>query len=319
PDGQRLATASWDKTVRVWDLEGNQLALLKGHQDSVNSVSFSPDGQRLATASWDKTVRVWDLEGNQLALLKGHQDSVNSVSFSPNGKTLATASDDKTVRVWDLEGNQLALLKGHQDSVNSVSFSPDGKTLATASSDHTARLWAVEDLDEMLARGCKLLENYFVENFQALESLSSCQDSVNKAAVAPGLVKQGEKLAKEGKLIKALSLYKEAQQLDLNLKIDANYWNNLCWDGSLHGYAVEVMDACEKAVAKEPENGFFKRSRGLAKALTGDKAGAISDFQVYVDSTDNDEWKAQPQKWIDDLRAGKNPFTEEVLKDLLEE
>ncbi|AOX01187.1 hypothetical protein BJP34_18635 [Moorena producens PAL-8-15-08-1] len=79
------------------------------------------------------------------------------------------------------------------------------------------------------------------------------------------------------------------------------------------------MDACEKAVAKEPENGGIKDSRGLARALTGDTAGAISDFQAFVDWIDDDELKAKRQKWIDELRAGKNPFTEEVLKGLLEE
>ena len=129
PDGKTLATASDDNTARIWDLQGNQLALFSGHQDSVKSVSFSPDGKTLATASHDKTVRVWDLQGNQLALFSGHQDSVNSVSFSPDGKTLATVSKDKTVRIWDLQGNQLALFSGHQDSVYSVSFSPDGNCL----------------------------------------------------------------------------------------------------------------------------------------------------------------------------------------------
>jgi len=79
------------------------------------------------------------------------------------------------------------------------------------------------------------------------------------------------------------------------------------------------MDACEKAVAKEPEHGGILDSRGLARALTGDTAGAISDFQAYVDWTKNDEWKAKRQQWIDELRAGKNPFTEEVLEGLLEE
>ncbi|WP_424100153.1 AAA-like domain-containing protein [Moorena producens] len=365
-DGKILATASDDGTVRVWNLEGNQLALFKGNQDWVTSVWFSRDGEMLATASSDNKVRVWDLKGNPLVVLKGHQSQVSSVDFSRDGKMLATASWE-TVRVWDLQGNQLALFQGHQSQVNSVRFSPDGKMLVIASNDKTVRLWAVEDLGEMLTRGCKLIEDYFVENFEALESLTTCQDSVDKVAVAPGLVKQGEKLAKEvdvegaiakfqkaqewnpelelepetkakqlaapvkveqgeelakqGKLTKALSLYKQAQQLDPNLDISTFDWNTLCWFGSLHGYAAEVMDACEKAVAKAPEfKQYYQGVRGLARALTGDTAGAISDFQAYVDSiSDDHEWKAKVQKWIDELRAGKNPFTEEVLKGLLEE
>ncbi|OLT61943.1 hypothetical protein [Moorena bouillonii] len=142
-----------------------------------------------------------------------------------------------------------------------------------------------------------------------------------KQLAGPAKVEQGEQLAKQGEITKALSLYKEAQQLDPNLEINANYWHEICWFGSLHGYAAEVIDACEKAVAKASKNVLFykikarfKQSRGLARALTGDTAGAISDFQAIVDWTGNDKWKAERQKWIDELRAGKNPFTEEVLK-----
>ncbi|NEO71005.1 hypothetical protein [Moorena sp. SIO3H5] len=77
-----------------------------------------------------------------------------------------------------------------------------------------------------------------------------------------------------------------------------------------------MIDTCEKAVAKVPGYLFILDSRGLARALTWDTAGAISDFQAFVDWTDNYKSKAKRQKWIDELRAGKNPFTEEVLKDL---
>ena len=141
PDGKHIVTASGDKTARVWDLAGNQIAELKGHQGALLRASFSPDGKQIVTASYDKTARVWDLAGNQIAELKGHQDKVLTASFSPDGKQIVTASDDKTARLWNLSGKQIAQLKGHEGTVVSASFSPDGKRIVTASADKTARVW----------------------------------------------------------------------------------------------------------------------------------------------------------------------------------
>ena len=144
PDGRLLATASRDKTVRLWDpATGKQLRTLTGHAYAVLGVAFSPDGRLLATASNDKTVRLWDpATGNHLRTLTGHAYAVLGVAFSPDGRLLATASNDKTVRLWDpATGNHLRTLTGHAGFVNGVAFSPDGRLLATASLDKTARLW----------------------------------------------------------------------------------------------------------------------------------------------------------------------------------
>ena len=144
PNGQQLATASWDGNARLWNLQGKPLVVFKGHQAEVYNISFSPNQKHLATASEDGTVRLWNLQGKLLHVFKGHQSAVYSVSFSPDGQLLASASEDKTVQLWNLQGKPIAQLKGHQEAIYNVRFSPDGQLLATASGDGTARLWTLQ-------------------------------------------------------------------------------------------------------------------------------------------------------------------------------
>jgi WD40 repeat protein len=148
PDGARIASASADRTVKVWDTQsGTEVATLRGHAGPVTAVSYSPDGSRLASASGepDKAgeVRVWDARsGTEVATLRGHAGPVSAVSYSPDGTRLATASHDGTVKVWDARsGAELASLRGHAGPVSAVSYSPDGSRLATASEDNTVRVW----------------------------------------------------------------------------------------------------------------------------------------------------------------------------------
>jgi type II secretory pathway predicted ATPase ExeA len=112
PDGRTLATASGDRTVRLWDLSDRDQprplgAPLTGHTGAVYGVAFAPDGRTLATASDDQTVRLWDLSDRDRPRplgppLTGHTGAVRGVAFAPDGHTLATASTDQTVRLWDL-------------------------------------------------------------------------------------------------------------------------------------------------------------------------------------------------------------------------
>jgi WD40 repeat protein len=138
PDGKLIATAS-NKAVKLWSQDGQELKTLP-HNDWVNSVSFSPDGKLIATAS-NKAVKLWSQDGQELKALP-HNDWVNSVSFSPDGKLIATASG-KAVKLWSYDGKELKSLP-HNDWVNSVSFSPDGKLIATASSDKTLKIWSLK-------------------------------------------------------------------------------------------------------------------------------------------------------------------------------
>ncbi|KAJ5992459.1 hypothetical protein N7451_008183 [Penicillium sp. IBT 35674x] len=144
PDGERLASASNDGTVRLWDAATGALQqTLEGHLDFTMSVAFSPDRAWLASASYDLTVRLWDAAtGTLQQTLEGHLGWVESVAFSPDSARLASASRDETVRLWDVATGTLQLtLKGHSDLVMSVAFSPDGAWLASTSKDRTARLW----------------------------------------------------------------------------------------------------------------------------------------------------------------------------------
>ena len=152
PDGKTLASGSYDKTIKLWNLETGQLEHTfrehsdRGHSDIVYSVAISPDGQTLASGSGDKTIKLWNLETRQLEnTLTGHDGNVYSVAISPDESTLASGSGDGTIKLWNLEtGNLQHTLTGHDDPVYSVAISPDGKTLASGSGDGIIKLWNLE-------------------------------------------------------------------------------------------------------------------------------------------------------------------------------
>jgi WD40 repeat protein len=144
PDGQRLASASLDGTVRVWDTATGRTAFtLRGNGGAVYAVAFSPDGKRIASGSYDRTVRLWDLATRREALaLRGHSGLVYAVAFSPDGKQIASASLDETVRVWDTATGRAAFtLRGNSGPVDAVAFSPDGKRIAGACQHSTVMVW----------------------------------------------------------------------------------------------------------------------------------------------------------------------------------
>ncbi|MFJ9871622.1 NACHT and WD repeat domain-containing protein [[Kitasatospora] papulosa] len=147
PDGSRLATASDDGTVRIWDAReaGNPVVLTRRHGDGVYAVAWSPDGKRLAGGSRDRSVTIWDAETwAEMGVLIGHDDSVGALAWSPDGDRLATASSDRTVRIWDAETHaELTVLTGHEQPVWALAWSPGRGQLASASDDGTVRVWSL--------------------------------------------------------------------------------------------------------------------------------------------------------------------------------
>ena len=163
-DGARIASASRDETVKLWDVAtGHLIRTFEGHTSHVNAVAFSHDGAAVLSGSGnqytsgatedDRTLRLWNVTTGQLIrIFEGHTSSVNSVAFSPDGTRVLSGSgyqvstdparNERTLRLWDVTtGQMLRTIEGHQGAVLSVAFSPDGARIVSGSSDKTIVLW----------------------------------------------------------------------------------------------------------------------------------------------------------------------------------
>lgn len=147
PDGQQLASGSWDQTVRLWDVNtGKCIHELTGHQRFVWTVAFSPNGEHLVSGSADKTIKLWQTNTGQcLETLHGHDDEVRSVTFSPDGQMLASSSGEQEVKLWSMQIRQcLKTLVGYQSCVTSIAVCSDDETLVAGHGDGKVRLWSIK-------------------------------------------------------------------------------------------------------------------------------------------------------------------------------
>jgi WD40 repeat protein len=157
-DSSTLLSASWDNTVKIWNLlQGKELTTLSGHDDSLLSIAISNNEQLIASAGWDDTIILWDLtSGKKLRTLVGHKGSILSLCFSPDGNWLASTSEDHTARLWEVQtGRHILTLPGHGNDVSSVAFLTSAGTrfVATGDTDGIVRLWDLGKIgqrDEMV-------------------------------------------------------------------------------------------------------------------------------------------------------------------------
>jgi WD40 repeat protein len=155
PDGKRLAAASEDKLISLWDLEqGTHLGNLVGHTDRIPALAWHPDGRCLVSAGWDTTARVWDVETREpIILLNTHSTQVTALAFSPDGRLLASADSALAIHLWDFAARkELRRLKGPQAEIRTLAFSADGRRLAS-NGDRMIHLWDTQTGQALLGTG----------------------------------------------------------------------------------------------------------------------------------------------------------------------
>ncbi|NXY02285.1 POC1B protein, partial [Pteruthius melanotis] len=146
PDGQLLASASRDHTVRLWiPCIHGESSVLKGHTASVRSVSFSHDGCSVVSASNDKSIKIWSVCYQRLLFtLFQHTHWVRCAKFSPDGRIIASCGEDKSVNIWDTRSKTCVIsFSDYEGYANFVAFNPSGTCIATADSNHTVKLWDI--------------------------------------------------------------------------------------------------------------------------------------------------------------------------------
>ncbi|HYV38666.1 MAG TPA: serine/threonine-protein kinase, partial [Gemmataceae bacterium] len=211
PDGRHALSASWDGTLRLWEVSSGKLVrTLTGHDKGVNGVAFDPTGKRALSASSDNSVRLWDLDnGTDIKRFKGHTDKVQAVAFSPDGRRAVSCGNDQTIIVWDMDSAKvLKRLTGHEGIVWSVAFAPDGKRIVSGGDDKSVRIWDADSGQEMRRLdghanavkavgfspdGCqvasagndKVINLWDVDNGQVLQKFTGHQDAVASLAFSP--------------------------------------------------------------------------------------------------------------------------------------
>ncbi|MBI4214437.1 WD40 repeat domain-containing protein [archaeon] len=153
-DGTRIASASADGTVRIWDVTLSRtyvprsvlLKIISGHRGGIRAVDWSPDGYFVVSGGDDGLIKIWRASrGTLLSTFTGHQSAISSVSWSLDGKLIASASADNSVRLWKAPSSSglVKVLAGGLQ-VHSVSWSPDGSMLASGIGQEV-RVWNVSN------------------------------------------------------------------------------------------------------------------------------------------------------------------------------
>ncbi|HAZ44920.1 MAG TPA: hypothetical protein DDW76_22515 [Cyanobacteria bacterium UBA11369] len=217
PDGQQIATASVDGTIKLWKPDGSLINTLKGHKALVRTIKFSPDGKLLASAGDDKTIKLWKRDGTLLKTVQTHASGVWGIDFSPDGSILISGGADSNVEMWGRDGKLLKTFNGKKTGIRAVAFSRDGQTIAAANIDNTVKLWHPDGSLKTILRG-------------HTAPVYSCAFSPDSKIMVSGSVDGIIKLwNREGKLLKKINAH-DAGVKELRFSPDGTMFASGSWD-----------------------------------------------------------------------------------------
>jgi WD40 repeat protein len=154
PDGTKLASGSFDKTIKLWQLDtGRAIHTFTDALKGVFALAISADGKLLASGSWDELIKLWDLTtGTLVRDLAQHRASVRSLAMSTDGTTLVSGSFDQTIAIWNLADGKVAKILTDREPIAAIALSTDGKLLASTGDNGTVKIWS-------LASGTAIVES----------------------------------------------------------------------------------------------------------------------------------------------------------------
>jgi WD40 repeat protein/tetratricopeptide (TPR) repeat protein len=349
PDGKLLAVSSVDvgstASVTLWDVArrerlGRPLGLQAGR---AFGLAFSPDGKTLVTgtekrglSAWDVNPQSWreracavanrNLTYDEWIQVLGEEPYRATCPMLPIDPNIVDAGR-RRARSGDIAG-AVAIFQRARQLIPALQLDPEKEAIRFS-------------VEELVAHGKYLAESGDVDagiiSFQRAVKLdprlSLDPSREARKLAAPGIVGTGEQLARQGLIAESLVAFARAREFDPALQAPGTAWNTLCWSGALRGHAGEVLDACDRAVKSDPTNGEFRTSRGVAKALTRHPEEALSDFEAFLAWAQGElqtrmglarrqrleAERARHERWIAELRAGREPFTRDELTLLLED
>jgi WD40 repeat protein len=317
----RVAAATEDGSVLIWQLiaDGAIGCVVGTHllqSDGMTGLAFGPQDRFLVSSSLEQT-QLWGLEPGEPRVRP--PIAGRFAVLDPSGELVAVVTDSDKIQLIDVGAWRVfdVPLGEQKGTVEAMAFSPDGRLLASAAKGDLV-LWDVA-IESWRDRACAIARrNLTPEEWERyvgnLPYSTSCPDTKKPTEIpldaerALGLAVRAAKL---GESDQARSFFAQAALLAA-AGDHAEMANRVCWLGAVHGAFAEVMIACERAIALDNDNPNYRDSRGLARAQTGDIAGAIEDFRAYVATDKKDSKMANRQSrrrsWIQALEAGRDPF-----------